>query len=82
MVKSRRPHYFNERKGDELIWHANLLHGGSLRRQISRRAVVCHVFVKGGFVYHDLAAVRSRQQCVGTCLLRDEKGKISPFGGS
>ncbi len=66
------PHYFHARKGDVLIWHANLLHGGSLRRnvQLSRRALVCHFFVKGSFVYHDLAASRSKQQYLGTCLLR------------
>jgi hypothetical protein len=65
-----------------LIWHANLLHGGSARRdmQLSRRAAVCHFFVKGTFVYHDLAASRSRQQYIGTCLLRDEQGNINPFG--
>jgi hypothetical protein len=72
------PHYFHARKGDVLIWHANLLHGGSKRRdlQYSRKAAVCHFFVKGAFVYHDLAAARSRQQYIGTCLLRDETGGI------
>ncbi|MFN7998152.1 MAG: phytanoyl-CoA dioxygenase family protein [Bryobacteraceae bacterium] len=75
------PHYFHARKGDVLIWHANLIHGGSPRKdmQRSRRAVVCHFFVKGSFVYHDLAAARSRQQYMGTCLLRDEAGRINPF---
>lgn len=69
--------HFLARKGDVLIWHANLLHGGSMRRnvQLSRRALVCHFFVKGAFVYHDLAAARSKQQYFGTCLLRDGSGK-------
>jgi len=73
LIQSFEPHYFHARKGDILIWHANLIHGGSLRKnlQLSRRAVVCHFFVKGSFVYHDLAAARSRQQYLGTCLLRD-----------
>jgi hypothetical protein len=72
------PHHFHAKKGDVLIWHANLLHGGSVRQMLerSRRAVVVHFFVKGSFVYHDLAATRSRQQYVGTCLLRDETGGI------
>src|ERR1700730_14638832 len=74
LIASNRiePKYFHARKGDVLIWHANLLHGGSPRRnmQLSRKAVVCHFFVKGAFVYHDLASARSRQQYVGTCLLR------------
>jgi ectoine hydroxylase-related dioxygenase (phytanoyl-CoA dioxygenase family) len=72
------PHYFHAKKGDVLIWHANLVHGGSARRnlQLSRKSAVCHFFVKRAFVYHDLAAARSRQQYVGTCLLRDETGKL------
>jgi phytanoyl-CoA dioxygenase PhyH len=75
------PHYFHAKKGDVLIWHANLVHGGSMRRnvQLSRRAVVCHFFVKGSFVYHDLAAARSKQQYIGTCMLRDESGEINLF---
>ena len=28
------PHYFHARKGDVLIWHANLLHGGSVAEAI------------------------------------------------
>lgn len=69
-------HYFHARKGDVLIWHANLLHGGSARGnlQLTRKALVCHFFVKGAFVYHDLAATRSKQQYLGTCLLRDKTG--------
>ena len=76
------PHYFHAAKGDVLIWHANLIHGGSPRRDVAltRRALVTHFFVKGSFVYHDLAASRSKQLYVGTCLLRDETGrhKMSP----
>lgn len=68
-----KPHYFHAKKGDVLIWHANLLHGGSPRRELrlTRKSVVCHYFVKGAFVYHDLASSRSKQQYVGTCLLHD-----------
>jgi len=74
----REPHYFHAKKGDVLIWHANLIHGGSERRDLahSRRAIVCHYFGRSAFVYHDLAAARSRQQYMGTCLLRDDSGKI------
>ena len=76
------PHYFHARKGDTLVWHANLIHGGSARRDMSRsrRALVVHFFVKGAFVYHDLAAAKSRQQYLGTCLLRDKRGKRSIRG--
>lgn len=75
------PHYFHAKKGDVLIWHANLVHGGSARKnlELSRRSVVCHYFAKGAFVYHDLAAARSRQQYRGTCLLRDDTGRIRIF---
>jgi len=72
------PRYFHAGKGDVLIWHANLVHGGSARRDraLSRRAVVCHFFAKNAFVYHDLAAASSRRQYIGTCLLRDNEGRI------
>ena len=75
------PHHFHAKKGDVLIWHANLIHGGSARKnlELSRRSVVCHFFVKNAFVYHDLAATRSKQQYVGTCLLRDDTGKVRLF---
>jgi hypothetical protein len=80
MVEQRgiEPRYFHARKGDVLIWHANLVHGGSARKNLalSRRAVVAHFFAKKAFVYHDLAAARSRQQYLGTCLLRDDTGRI------
>jgi hypothetical protein len=76
------PHYFHAKKGDVLIWHANLIHGGSPRRDLglSRKSVVCHFFVKKAFVYHDLAASRSKQQYLGTCLLRDDTGKVRILG--
>ena len=76
------PHYFHAKKGDVLIWHANLVHGGSARRnlQLSRKALVCHFFAKNAFVYHDLAATVSKQQYVGTCMLRDDEGKSRLFG--
>jgi hypothetical protein len=65
------PHYFHAKKGDVLIWHANLIHGGSPRRnlQLSRKAVVCHYFVRGAVTYHDLSGQKARGH-TGTCLLR------------
>ena len=73
------PHYFHARKGDVLIWHANLVHGGSTRRnsRLSRKALVVHYFVKGSFVYHDLSAKRSINQYLGSCLLRDDSGDVN-----
>jgi hypothetical protein len=69
--------HFHAKKGDVLIWHANLLHGGSSRKnmQLTRKALVCHFFAKGVFVYHDLSATRSKQQYLGSCLLRDRVGR-------
>jgi hypothetical protein len=68
------PHHFMAKKGDVLIWHANLLHGGSPRKnpRLSRRALVCHYFVEGAVCYHDLSASEARPFS-GTCLV--EQGK-------
>lgn len=67
------PAYFHARKGDVFLWHANLIHGGAPRRDVrrSRRAMVCHYFVKGAVTYHDLAASAARPH-LGTCLLRPQ----------
>lgn len=64
------PHYFHAKKGDVLFWPANLLHGGSARRnlQLSRRALVSHYFVKGAVCYHDFNASNPKQFS-STCLL-------------
>ena len=52
-----RPVVFLPKKGDVLLWHANLIHAGSPRRNLalSRRAVVLHYFAKGAVCYHDIA---------------------------
>ncbi len=49
--------FFQAKRGDVLLWHANLLHGGSKRDNLarSRRALVCHYFAQGCICYHDLA---------------------------
>lgn len=56
------PQFFCANKGDVLFWHANLVHGGSTRRDLkrSRRALVCHYFAKGAVTYHDLSGNPSR----------------------
>ncbi len=53
-----QPQHFVAKKGDVLVWHANLIHGGSQRRDLrwSRRALVCHYFAEGAVCYHDLAS--------------------------
>jgi ectoine hydroxylase-related dioxygenase (phytanoyl-CoA dioxygenase family) len=67
-----QPKVFEARKGDVLIWHANLLHGGSPRRnlQLTRKALVGHYFASRAFVYHDLAGTSSRNQYFDGCLVR------------
>lgn len=49
------PLVYRPRKGTVLIWHENLLHGGSLRRDpsLERRALVVHSFAEGAVVYYD-----------------------------
>jgi ectoine hydroxylase len=43
--------------GDVLIWHANLIHGGSAIRQAgaTRRSMVCHYFAQGVICYHEMS---------------------------
>lgn len=56
------PQHFCAGKGDVLFWHANLVHGGAVRKDLqhSRRALVCHYFAKGAVTYHDLSGNPSR----------------------
>lgn len=56
------PSYFLAKKGDVLFWHANLIHGGAVRKnpQLSRKALVCHHFAEGAVTYHDLSGNHSR----------------------
>ncbi|MGI8430865.1 MAG: phytanoyl-CoA dioxygenase family protein [Chthoniobacterales bacterium] len=65
-----KPHYFHAKKGDVLFWHANLIHGGSPRRdlRLSRHALVSHYFVKGAVCYHDFSASHPKEFS-STCLL-------------
>jgi len=69
-----KSHYFHAKKGDVLFWHANLLHGGSARRdlRLSRRALVNHYFVKGAVCYHDFSASNPKQFS-STCLLEEKR---------
>ena len=56
-----KPKFFDAKAGDVLFWHANLLHGGSPRKdpQWSRRALVCHYFAAGCVCYHDYTGTLS-----------------------
>jgi hypothetical protein len=52
---------FLARKGDVLIWHHNLLHGGSpiLSESVTRRAMALFFYGKGALHYHDLSGDRA-----------------------
>jgi len=57
-----QPEYFLGKTGDVLFWHADLIHGGAPRKDISlsRKALVCHYFAEGAVTYHDLSGNPSR----------------------
>ncbi len=50
-------HLFLAKRGDVLIWHANLLHGGSpiTRPGATRKSMVCHYFAEGVICYHEMS---------------------------
>jgi phytanoyl-CoA hydroxylase len=47
---------FRAKKGDVLIWHANLMHGGEAHtdKSKSRKSMVFHYFKEGSICYHEL----------------------------
>jgi hypothetical protein len=47
---------FTAKKGDLLIWHANLFHGGETHKnkQLPRRSMVFHYFKKDAICYHEI----------------------------
>ena len=54
--KGLKPEKFYAKKGDVLIWHANLIHGGSpiLDTNRSRKSMVLHYFAKNVICYHEI----------------------------
>lgn len=44
------------KKGDLLIWHANLLHGGEphINKSLTRKSMVFHYFKKDSICYHEI----------------------------
>ncbi len=49
--------YFYAKKGDILLWHANLIHGGSpiLQKGTTRKSMVAHYFTEGVLCYHEMS---------------------------
>jgi ectoine hydroxylase-related dioxygenase (phytanoyl-CoA dioxygenase family) len=52
-----QPQYFHAKKGDVLIWHANLLHGGSTIKNpaLTRKSMVGHYYADGVLCYHEIS---------------------------
>lgn len=56
-INHLQPKVFRPKKGDVLIWHANLLHGGSIIKDASktRKSMVAHYYAKGVLCYHEIS---------------------------
>jgi len=52
----QKAHFF-AKKGDVLIWHANLLHGGEgiTQKGTTRKSMVAHYFCEGVICYHEIS---------------------------
>lgn len=52
-----KPEFFRAKKGDVLIWHANLIHAGSpiTRKGATRKSMVAHYFCEGVICYHEMS---------------------------
>ena len=48
---------FKAKKGDLLIWHANLLHGGNgmNNKELSRKSMVFHYYSQDAICYHEVS---------------------------
>jgi Phytanoyl-CoA dioxygenase (PhyH) len=49
------PEYYTPKRGAVLIWHENLAHGGSPRKndELTRKSMVSHYFARGGLAFYD-----------------------------
>jgi len=54
--KALKKEIFRAKKGDVLIWHANLLHGGEehIDKNLSRKSMVFHYFAKEAICFHEI----------------------------
>lgn len=55
MLTRYEPSIYRPKKGTVLIWHENLLHAGSVRKDttLERRSIVIHSFADGAVAYYD-----------------------------
>ena len=56
-TENLKPQFFHAKKGDILIWHANLLHGGSKINEVNltRKSMVAHYYADGVLCYHEIS---------------------------
>jgi ectoine hydroxylase-related dioxygenase (phytanoyl-CoA dioxygenase family) len=54
--KQMQPQVFLPKKGDMLVWHANLLHGGAAIKDLTqtRKSMVIHYYAKDVIKYHEI----------------------------
>jgi len=54
--KGLKKEVFMAKRGDILIWHANLLHGGEIHNnpELSRKSMVFHYYAKDVICYHEI----------------------------
>jgi len=62
LAKKYKPYVYKPKKGTILIWHENLLHGGSQRidKDIERRSMVIHYFADESIGYYDSSGYPAR----------------------
>ena len=50
-----QPVFYTPKAGSVLIWHENLAHGGSARKNddLTRKSIVSHYFARGAAAYYD-----------------------------
>ncbi len=58
------PQEFHAKKGDVLIWHANLVHGGApiIQKGSTRKSMVVHYYAKDVIKYHEITERPSLMQ--------------------
>jgi hypothetical protein len=66
VAKKYKPYVYRPKKGDTLIWHENLLHGGSKRinESLERRSIVIHSFAEGSVSYYDSSGAVAYMEAV------------------
>ncbi len=69
MAKKYEPVVYRPRQGTVLIWHENLLHAGSERKDLTvpRRSIVIHSFADGAVGYYDSTGLNASAASMAVC---------------